>query len=62
MNYAVVAIGGLLFMTTCMWFSWGRSQFAGPVKTMIKLSDSRKAVADRESEERDKHTVDAKCD
>ncbi|KAL5513726.1 hypothetical protein ACEPAH_4126 [Sanghuangporus vaninii] len=34
MNYAIVAIGGLLVITTSMWVFWGRSRFIGPVKTV----------------------------
>ncbi|KAJ8597640.1 amino acid transporter [Rhizopogon salebrosus TDB-379] len=33
MNYAIVAVGGLLVVVTINWFWWGRYSFKGPVKT-----------------------------
>ncbi|KZW03950.1 amino acid transporter [Exidia glandulosa HHB12029] len=35
MNYAVVAIGGLLVIVTINWLLWGRKTFTGPVRTFI---------------------------
>ena len=34
MNYAVVAVGGLLMLTTIAWLMWGRFNFNGPVRTV----------------------------
>jgi hypothetical protein len=34
MNYAIVAVGGLLVIVTINWFWWGRYSFKGPVKTV----------------------------
>jgi hypothetical protein len=34
MNYAIVAVGGLLVIVTINWFSWGRHNFKGLVKTV----------------------------
>lgn len=34
MNYAVVAIGGMILLVASVWFAWGRFHFSGPVKTM----------------------------
>ncbi|EJC99705.1 uncharacterized protein FOMMEDRAFT_93126 [Fomitiporia mediterranea MF3/22] len=39
MNYAVVAIGGLIVLTTLAWLFWGRVQFDGPVKTVLAYGD-----------------------
>lgn len=33
MNYAIVAVGGLLMITAAAWVLWGRKHFSGPVKT-----------------------------
>ncbi|KAG1769761.1 amino acid transporter [Suillus occidentalis] len=33
MNYAIVAVGGLLVIITINWFWWGKYSFKGPVKT-----------------------------
>jgi amino acid transporter len=33
MNYAIVAVGGLLVIITINWFWWGKHSFKGPVKT-----------------------------
>ncbi|KAG2123138.1 amino acid transporter [Suillus cothurnatus] len=35
MNYAIVAVGGLLVVITVNWFWWGRHSFKGLVKTAI---------------------------
>jgi len=34
MNYAIVAVGGLLVIVTINWFWWGRYSFKGLVKTV----------------------------
>ncbi|KAG1819222.1 amino acid transporter [Suillus subaureus] len=34
MNYAIVAVGGLLVIITINWFWWGKHSFKGPVKTL----------------------------
>ncbi|OAX40393.1 amino acid transporter [Rhizopogon vinicolor AM-OR11-026] len=34
MNYAIVAVGGLLVIVTINWFWWGRHRFKGLVKTV----------------------------
>lgn len=41
MNYAVVAIGGVLLLVTILWFVWGWSRFNGPVKTVERRSAER---------------------
>ncbi|KAF7296863.1 Amino acid metabolite permease [Mycena indigotica] len=33
MNYAVVAVGGLMLLVVLMWFGWGHGRFTGPVFT-----------------------------
>ncbi|KAG1819269.1 amino acid transporter [Suillus subaureus] len=35
MNYAIVAVGGLLVIITINWFWWGKHSFKGPVKTFV---------------------------
>jgi hypothetical protein len=35
MNYAIVAVGGLLVVITINWFWWGRHSFKGLVKTVM---------------------------
>jgi hypothetical protein len=34
MNYAIVAVGGLLVIVTINWFWWGKYSFKGLVKTV----------------------------
>lgn len=34
MNYAIVAVGGLLLLTVGAWIFWGRTRFIGPVRTI----------------------------
>jgi len=34
MNYAVVAIGGVLLLVGVMWLAWGRRTFRGAVATV----------------------------
>ncbi|KAJ6624395.1 amino acid transporter [Mycena sp. CBHHK59/15] len=34
MNYAVVAVGGVLLLVLGMWVAWGRGRFTGPVLTV----------------------------
>jgi len=34
MNYAVVAIGGLLLLILLAWFGYGQFHFRGPVRTV----------------------------
>ena len=33
MNYAVVAVGGIMMLVGATWVLWGRFRFAGPVAT-----------------------------
>lgn len=35
MNYAIVAIGGVMIIVCLVWFTWGRFRFEGPVPTML---------------------------
>jgi hypothetical protein len=35
MNYAIVAVGGLIILVGLTWVTWGRTRFVGPVKTVI---------------------------
>ncbi len=37
MNYAIVAIGGVLLIVASVWFIWGRSHFTGPVQTLSDI-------------------------
>ena len=34
MNYAVVAIGGVILIVFGIWFLWGKYHFSGPVRTL----------------------------
>lgn len=34
MNYAIVAIGGVVLIVSIAWMLWGRSHFTGPVRTL----------------------------
>ena len=34
MNYAVVAVGGLVLLVICGWFAWGRGVFGGSITTL----------------------------
>ncbi|KAF7357366.1 Amino acid metabolite permease [Mycena sanguinolenta] len=45
MNYAVVAVGGLMLLVVLMWFLWGRTRFSGPVFTRVELEHKRNEVA-----------------
>ena len=44
MNYAVVAIGGVLLLVGACWAFWGRFHFSGPVKT-VEESSSEKVIS-----------------
>ena len=33
MNYAIVAVGGIIVLIVLAWFGWGRRSFKGPVAT-----------------------------
>lgn len=33
MNYAIVAVGGIIMLIMLAWFGWGRRSFKGPVAT-----------------------------
>jgi hypothetical protein len=37
MNYAIVAVGGVMLLVVLMWLFWGRSRFSGPVFTRVQL-------------------------
>jgi hypothetical protein len=34
MNYAIVAVGGVVILVGMTWIFWGRFRFVGPVKTV----------------------------
>ena len=34
MNYAIVAIGGIVIIVGMVWIFWGRFHFSGPVRTI----------------------------
>ncbi|GJE93136.1 amino acid transporter [Phanerochaete sordida] len=38
MNYAIVAIGGVILIACIAWATWGRSHFFGPVRTIAEES------------------------
>ncbi|OCB89270.1 amino acid transporter [Sanghuangporus baumii] len=60
MNYAIVAIGGLLVITTSMWVFWGRSRFIGPVKTVLGPPNARSAEMERRTGEQDEKSIETK--
>ncbi|KAL5536344.1 hypothetical protein ACEPAF_165 [Sanghuangporus sanghuang] len=60
MNYAIVAIGGLLVITTSMWVFWGRSRFIGPVKTVLVPPNARSAEMERRTGEQDEKSIETK--
>ena len=35
MNYAIVAIGGVVLLVGIVWITWGRFRFSGPAKTLV---------------------------
>ena len=41
MNYAVVAIGGVLLLVGACWAFWGRFRFVGPVQT-VRAGDEKR--------------------
>ncbi|KAJ7776827.1 amino acid transporter [Mycena maculata] len=49
MNYAVVAVGGVMLLVLLMWIFWGRARFSGPVLT----SEKAPVEAPAELEEKD---------
>ncbi|KAJ6455474.1 amino acid transporter [Mycena sanguinolenta] len=50
MNYAVVAVGGLMLLVVLMWFLWGRTRFSGPVFTRVELEPRGNEMANNENE------------
>ena len=36
MNYAIVAIGGVVLIVGLVWVFWGRRRFSGPVQTLSR--------------------------
>ena len=36
MNYAVVAIGGVILLVSLCWLVWGHRHFRGPVSTIVE--------------------------
>ncbi|KAJ7205269.1 amino acid transporter [Mycena pura] len=51
MNYAVVAVGGLMLLVLIMWVFWGRTRFSGPVFTAAVSTATE--VREKDSEERE---------
>ena len=39
MNYAIVAIGGVVLIVLGVWVVWGRFNFSGPVRTLVSEAD-----------------------
>ncbi|OSX57506.1 hypothetical protein POSPLADRAFT_1067868 [Postia placenta MAD-698-R-SB12] len=39
MNYAIVAIGGVIVLVGLCWLFWGRYRFTGPVKTLTQVAE-----------------------
>ncbi|KAL5492928.1 hypothetical protein ACEPAI_4376 [Sanghuangporus weigelae] len=60
MNYAIVAIGGLLVITTSMWVFWGRSRFIGPVKTVLVPPNAQNAKTEWRTGEQDEKSIETK--
>ncbi|KAJ7101546.1 amino acid transporter [Mycena belliarum] len=52
MNYAVVAVGGVMLLVLLMWVLWGRRRFVGPVLT------SQEVEPPREEHEKEKEPVE----
>jgi hypothetical protein len=46
MNYAVVAIGGVLVLVVIAWFAWGRASFRGAAGTLEGEEGEREGVDD----------------
>ena len=46
MNYAVVAVGGILILVGLTWVFWGRYTFKGPVHTVdgLDMQDSNRKM------------------
>jgi len=51
MNYAVVAVGGLLILTASAWLLWGHAHFSGPVKTIGSSEDEGKSRSSTDVDE-----------
>ena len=39
MNYAIVAIGGVVLIVALCWVAWGRRHFHGPVSTLVEEAE-----------------------
>ena len=44
MNYAIVAIGGVILLVCTVWLLWGRHHFVGPVKTLSVGNDDAREI------------------
>ena len=45
MNYAIVAIGGVVLIVNLVWMNWGRFHFFGPVRTLNAEQDEDETKA-----------------
>ncbi|KAJ7061260.1 amino acid transporter [Mycena amicta] len=58
MNYAVVAVGGVMLLVLGMWVGWGRSGFKGPVGTvMAEVGGIEKEQEQQVGEEKEQQEV-----
>ena len=44
MNYAIVAIGGVVLLVALVWIAWGRHNFSGPMQTLMRQGDSAQDI------------------
>lgn len=51
MNYAIVAVGGVMLLVLLMWLFWGRTRFSGPVFTRVELEGQKEKANEEEKEE-----------
>nr|GAT50889.1 amino acid metabolite permease [Mycena chlorophos] len=51
MNYAVVAVGGLMVLVLFMWVVWGRGRFKGPVFTADLVDEKEVAYTEEKVDE-----------
>lgn len=50
MNYAIVAVAGVILLVLLMWVFWGRTRFSGPVLTSERADPEIEARDSREKE------------
>lgn len=48
MNYAIVAVGGVLVLITVMYFLQGRHYYKGPITTLDKIVPSERVTNEKD--------------